>query len=215
MDINNVKFRRQIIEIGNLKYNIIKKFHPILEIECNYHTGQREPNGKLEVSGKLKVQRFIDVLNYKCGDVNEENYELINDDYDIMMKLAKAEATRYTFTCICSKSECRINNMIRYKPTNEIFLVGAVCYGDTFPRLRDENIENRKSRKKLYTTYQKIENMTVNFGKYKGFTFNDIDEWYAINIIIIPKDFTKINNSEKIYNKVELFFSIKFNLEIK
>ena len=38
-----IKFRRQIIEIeSNLKYNIIKKFHPILEIECNYHTGQRE-----------------------------------------------------------------------------------------------------------------------------------------------------------------------------
>ena len=91
------------------------------------------------------------------------------------MKIAKAEATCYRFTCICSKSECIINNMIRYKPTNEIFLVGTVCYEDTFPRLKEENKINRKFRKKLYTTYQKIENMTVNFGKYKGFTFNDID----------------------------------------
>jgi len=222
-------------------YNIIKKNHPILEIICNYHTGQLESNGKLEVNNK--VQRFIDVLIYKCGDIIEDNYELVDDDNDIMIKLAKAEATRYEFTCICTKRKCKINKMIRYKPKNELFLVGTICNEETFPRLKEENKLNRIIRKKIFKQHEKdlqnqkqkeekdlqkqkqndekelqkqkedyniIKNMIVNFGKYKGQTFNDIDDSYVLYII---KDFEKIHKSKKLYYRVVKFFCNKIDFD--
>ena len=219
---------------SNLKYNIIKKLHPILEIECNYHTGQPESIYKLEV--KDKVKRFIDVLIYKCGDIIEDNYELVDDDNDIMIALAKAEATGYEFTCICTKSRCKINKMIRYKPTNELFLVGTICNEETFPRLKEENKLNRKLRKKLLKQHEKdlqkqhekdlqkqqkelqkqkedyeiIKNVIVNFGRYQGQTFDDIDDKYALYII---KDFDKIHKSIKLYYRVVKFFCNKINFD--
>ena len=57
--------------------------------------------------------------------------------------------------------------------------------------------------------YQNIKNMIVNFGhKYKGLTFDNIDETYACFIITT---FNKINNSTILYNQVVDFFCKKFN----
>jgi len=54
--------------------------------------------------------------------------------------------------------------------------------------------------------------MIVNFGKYKGKTFDNIDENYAEYIIT---NFDKIDKSIKLYYRVVDFFCLKFNLELE
>jgi hypothetical protein len=63
-----------------------------------------------------------------------------------------------------------------------------------------------------YEEYQNIKNMIVNFGIYKGKTFNDIDEKYSIYII---SSINKIDDSKILYYKVVDFFCEKFNFNLE
>jgi len=76
--------------------------------------------------------------------------------------------------------------------------------------LQKQKQNDEKELQKQKEDYNIIKNMIVNFGKYKGQTFNDIDDSYVLYII---KDFEKIHKSKKLYYRVVKFFCNKIDFD--
>ena len=192
-------------------YNIIKKFHPDFNLKLFCH------NMKEDKRVGSQSKRFQDVIRYYCNeDINENNFRHYAESTKQALALVKDETI---FTCICSHQKCIKKCLIQHIPSQEIFLVGSKCYAEFSNRLVSEYKIISKNRNKLLkeqknkeNDYQIIKKMIVNFGKYKGKTFDNIDENYAEYIIT---NFDKIHKSIKLYYRVVDFFCLKFNLELE
>jgi len=208
----------------NPKYNIYQKYHPDLNLKLFCH------NMNYEKGIGSQPKRFQDVIRYYCdGDIDENNFCHYAESCSQALAIIKNQGL---FTCICSHPKCIKKCLIQHKISKKIFLVGSKCWEELFNRLVAEYKVISKNRNKLLKQHEKdlqkqkqndekdlqkqkqdyeiIKNMIVNFGRYQGQTFDDIDDKYVLYII---KDFEKIHKSIKLYYRVVKFFCNKINFD--
>ena len=203
---------------SNPKYNIIKKVHPDFGIELYCHNMEDEKN----VGNKY--ERFCNVLEYYCNDLDENNYCHMAETWGQALKIIQ---NKDKFTCICSKKDCQEKCFIKHKPTKKIFLIGSKCWTNTFTNLIDPYKEIKKYRNKILKKYEKdveyqkqrqqniydiISRTKLHFGKHKDKTFNEIPETY---VIWMMQHIDKIHPTKHVHDSIIDFFCKKFNLELE
>lgn len=200
-------------------YNIIKKVHTDFGIELYYHNMEDEPN----VGNKN--DRYCNVLQYYCGDLDENNYCHMKESAEKALQII---TNKNKFTCICTQKMCKEKCFIQHKPSKKIFLIGSKCWTNTFTTLIDPYKEIKKYRNKILKKHEKdleyqkqrkkelydiVSKTKLHFGKYKNTkTYNEIPESY---VIWIMQHIDKIHPLKHIHDSIINFFCEKFNLELE